>query len=242
MTTMSANEWQTYSELYGFLGNSLLKPMTQIPAVGLDPAFWEAFPGASAGCEGSAGGAGRGGGAAVVEGTVGGAAESSAEGVAACRRYAQEAASLAADAAVERVAVEYTRLFVGPPSPAAPPWETMHRGGGAGESAPVGFGEATFEMRHLLREAGLAQCGDNNQYEDHLGIELLYLCELCRRRAAGETASSDTTIAGFIERHPLSWLPSLRASVEAAAPNGYFAGLLLLAQDVLEAQVGQLLE
>ena len=36
--------WKTLSEAYAFIGNSLLKPMTMTSTVGLDPAFWEAFP------------------------------------------------------------------------------------------------------------------------------------------------------------------------------------------------------
>ena len=36
--------WKILSEAYAFIGNSLLKPMTMTSTVGLDPAFWEAFP------------------------------------------------------------------------------------------------------------------------------------------------------------------------------------------------------
>ena len=32
------------AQAYAFLGNSLLRPVTQTADVGLDPAFWEAFP------------------------------------------------------------------------------------------------------------------------------------------------------------------------------------------------------
>ena len=36
--------WKTLSEAYAFVGNSLLRPMTMTSPVGLDPAFWKAFP------------------------------------------------------------------------------------------------------------------------------------------------------------------------------------------------------
>ena len=171
--------WKTLSEAYAFVGNSLLKPMTMTLTVGLDPAFWEAFP--------------------AFDGP-------------------------------QRASVEYTRLFVGPPSPAAAPWETMYRG----KDVTVGFGQATFEMRELLREAGLEVRNANNQYEDHMGIELLYLSELCRREATGEGATESADIAAFIEQHPLAWIEPFLDRVSEAAPNGYFAGLLLVAQRVLE--------
>lgn len=198
--------WKTLSEAYAFIGNSLLKPMTMTSTVGLDPAFWEAFPSFDD--------------------------EAVAEAVAACARYAEGAVQRAeaGEDEPQRAAVEYTKLFVGPPSPAAAPWETMYRG----ENVTVGFGQATFEMRELLREAGLEVRNANNQYEDHMGIELLYLSELCRREATGEGATESADIAAFIEQHPLAWIEPFLDRVSEAAPNGYFAGLLLVAQRVLE--------
>lgn len=207
---MSADTpWSALSEVYGFVGNSLLKPMTQTLSVGLDYAFWESFPDFGD--------------------------EAIRACIDACGRYAEAAATRPRDEAVQQVAVEYTRLFVGPPSPAAPPWETMHRG----EGVTVGFGQATFEMRELLREAGLELRNENRQYEDHMGIELLYLSECCRRFAAGE-AADEAALDSFIERHPLSWIASLRGRVIEAFPDGYFTGLLALAQSVLEFQAARL--
>ena len=169
--------WKTLSEAYAFVGNSLLKPMTMTSTIGLDPAFWEAFP--------------------AFDGAV-------AQAVEVCACYAEEAGRRAegGEDGQQRASVEYTRLFVGPPSPAAAPWETMYRG----KDVTVGFGQATFEMRELLREAGLEVRNANNQYEDHMGIELLYLSELCRREATGESATESADIAAFIEQHPLAWI------------------------------------
>lgn len=202
--------WKGLGEVYGFLGNSLLKPMTMTATVGLDPAFWEAFP-------------------TFDDGGV-------AAAIGACSRNAAalvERAQVEGADAVERCAVEYTRLFVGPPSPAAPPWETMYRG----EGVSVGFGQATFEMRALLREAGLEVKNENNQYEDHLGIELLYLCELCQRAADAEDAAEGAAVASFIEAHPLSWVGDLHDRIAQTAPEGYFAALTQLAEAVLRWHV-----
>ena len=164
--------WKTLSEAYAFIGNSLLKPMTMTSTVGLDPAFWEAFPSFDD--------------------------EAVAEAVAACARYAEGAVQRAeaGEDEPQRAAVEYTKLFVGPPSPAAAPWETMYRG----ENVTVGFGQATFEMRELLREAGLEVRNVNNQYEDHLGIELLYLSSLCAPRRRGRRRCPRARIRGGLHR------------------------------------------
>ena len=103
-----------------------------------------------------------------------------------------------------------------------------------GKDVTVGFGQPTFEMRELLRAAGLEVRNANNQYEDHMGIELLYLSELCRREAMGEGAAEVADIAAFVERYPLSWIGPFLDRVSEAVPGGYFAGLLLVAQRVLE--------
>ena len=146
MKVLNADAWLLLSETYGFIGNSLLKPMNQTPSIGLDPAFWDEFPAAFSG-------------------------ERVDVGLAKLRDYAAAASELGEERAIENASVEYTRLFIGPPAPVAPPWETMNRADGV----TVGFGEATFAMRRLLRDAGLELKNENNQYEDHIGIELLYL-------------------------------------------------------------------
>lgn len=111
----------------------------------------------------------------------------------------------------------------------------------------------------MLRSLGLEVVGPSNQYEDHLGLELLCLSEMCRRRAwaldmaqtareaeAREAAQaeedsadtvtsvlSDDEVAAFIDAHPLGWIEALEAKVQAARPDGYFAHLLVLAHALL---------
>ncbi len=208
VTTMDKAVREELAQAYAFLGNSLLKPMTQTATVGIDPAFWEAFP------------------------TFGD--EGIARAVQACAEFARTCAPDDLTA----VAVEHTRLFVGPPSPAAPPWETFYRA----ENVTVGFGQATFEMREALRALGLEVRNENNQYEDHVGIELLCLSEICRRRGEGAegTGSAEGTNdtgaaappseARFLDEHLLSWLPAFRTAVAKTAPGGYHDHLLAVAE------------
>lgn len=213
MALLSEETLRTYGQCFAFLGNTLLKPMTQTSSIGLDPSFWEDFP-----CFGS---------------------DEVKKAIDDCLAYAHCAVGdhSDADGAVLDVSVEYTHLFVGPPSPVAPPWETLHRSA----DASVGFGEATFEMRHLLRKAELRLCGESNQYEDHMGIELLYLSVLCQRAAermavGGVDAGTDEmgAIRAFIEQHPLSWVDSLISQVEKVRPEGYFVNALRLTKALLQ--------
>lgn len=215
MRSMTCEEWMVASQLYAFLGNSLLSPMSRTESVGLDPAFWR-----------------------DLGGLLDGALADSAESLASWAEHASADASRSE--AVQRVSVEFTKLFVGPPKPAAAPWESAN---GPVESH-VGFGEATFAMRERLRALGLELCNENNQYEDHVGIELLYLSELCRRASEGpsgaaacDAAALDAEeIASFIREHPLVWVARLREKVAASQPEGYFVRLLDLALALLRWQ------
>ena len=215
MRSMTCEEWTVASQLYAFLGNSLLSPMSRTESVGLDPAFWRDLGG-------------------LLDGAL-------ADPAKALASWAERAsADSSRSETVQRVSVEFTKLFVGPPKPAAAPWESAN---GPVESH-VGFGEATFAMRERLRALGLELCNENNQYEDHVGIELLYLSELCRRASEGPSgaAACDAAvpdgeeISSFVREHPLVWVARLREKVAASQPEGYFVRLLDFALALLRWQ------
>lgn len=201
------------ADALAFCGNSLLAPMTQRTGVGLDPGFWESFP---------------------LFGDQGVA--DAVQDCAVCAAEFERRCQADGQSAVERCAIEYTRLFVGPPRPAAAPWETAHRAVADGADSTVGFGQATFEMRELLRNAGLQLCNGNRQYEDHMGIELLLLSELCRRAAASDGLAAAEASA-FAADHPAAWVEGLRSAAAEAVPDGYYAGLLGVAAALLNVVV-----
>lgn len=191
------------AESYAFIGNSLLKPMNQSSDVGLDPSFWGAFSAFEAPVVSSA--------------------------VDALRSFAEACGDRAKG--VEGVSVEFTRLFIGPPRPAAAPWESYYTGE---DDVHSGFGAATFRMKRLLAQSGLEVANENNQLADHMGIELLLLSVLCERAAGGECPLD---VAAYVEERPLSWIAELQERVTAAAPQGYHARLLALAEALMRYQL-----
>lgn len=195
-------KWNDYAEAFAFFGNTLLAPMNQTSAIGLDPAFWVGFP-------------------KFDDDQV-------AEALFACREFAEASQARAAkgENIVQQVSVEYTELFVGPPKPAAAPWETFYK-----DESGVGFGIPTFTMQRLLREAGLVVSNENNQYADHIGIELLYLSVLCTR-AATDRDAADAAV-DFAQERVRTWIGDLEAKVAQAAPKGYIDTILLLAMALL---------
>ncbi len=201
----SPSECEILANAYAFLGASLLKPMSQTPRLGLDPAFWDAFTAFDS--------------LAVEE---------------AARSLAEFASSLSdEEKAVEEVSVEWTRLFVGPPKPAAAPWESFYRA----KDPKSGFGPATFAMQEQLREHGLAMAGDSNQYADHMGIELMLLAEVCRK---ADACGGCEEIGAYLREHPLGWVEAFEQAVDASAPDGYYRRLIRLARALMEMQLGAL--
>lgn len=209
MADISQDDLDLLSKAFAFIGNSLLKPMSMTDEVGLDAAFWEAFPDFNS--------------------------DEARQAKEALVSWAQVKGECDREQLVEDVSVEHTRLFIGPPSPAAAPWETMYGEAEDGQEITVGFGAPTFQMKQLLRERGLELSNENNQYEDHIGIELLYLSELCRAASqmdAGSPERAETVaqIGAFIQEHPAQWIDRLSANVSEWYPEGYIVRLLELAQ------------
>lgn len=201
---LNTEELDELADAYAFLGNSLLKPMNGTADIGLDPSFWREFP--------------------VMDD------EGSRTATQRCARWAEEHSGDAREDTVRQVSTEYAKLFVGPPEPAAAPWETMH----VGSEPETGFGKPTFLMKELLRKAGKQLAVPNRQYEDHLGIELLYVSVRCAQIAQGDDDAREA-LADFLVDHPLAWIDSLIDDVEHAAPNGYYANLLFVTKALLRA-------
>ena len=191
------------AEVYSVLGNALLTVPTDPGLPYLAPAFWVSFP------------------AALTN-------ENILKGLNKVTRYLGAEAS-SCDESTERTALEYTRLFIGPPEPVAAPWESLNRGG----EGSIGYGKPAFAMAKLLAEKGLEISNDNNQYPDHLGIELLLLTYLCEKQVSNAGEVTDAEVLAFIEEHPLGWVAVLREKVEKAYPEGFYAGLLLLVEGTL---------
>lgn len=194
-------DWTILGQEYAFVGNSLLTPIRRTDKVGLEPDFWGGFP--------------------TME------SDELERACLAMRDYVDKLAIHAQDDPVTDVSVEFTALFIGPPEPQAAPWETMYRGDGG----KIGFGQATFEMGKLLRDAGLELSGESNQYADHMGIELLYLSELCSRAARGECDS--LSVKQYVDEHPRDWVRAFHEKVHDAAPNGYFDHLVAVEEGLL---------
>jgi putative dimethyl sulfoxide reductase chaperone len=94
-------------------------------------------------------------------------------------------AALADEEVLEALPVDYTRLFIGPFSPLAPPYESVYRGGEV-------MGASTAAVMGLYRMAGFDLSGDFHEAPDHIAAELEFVYVLqagqSQCKMAGETA------------------------------------------------------
>lgn len=224
---MDNSQWEAYGCAYAFAGNELLVPMNRSgERAGLDPCFWETVP--------------------VADN------DHAFNGASRLRAYAERARSAAHETpeglaysddshvpGVLASSVEFAHLFIGPPKPAVDPWETLQD---PRNERHIGFGSATRDMRRLLAQEGFQLADGKRQYEDHMGIELLFasaLCDkVCSARADARDDAEEQAIS-FIKVHPLRWMDRFRSRVEEERPEGYYAPLLEYAQGMLEDHKGE---
>lgn len=201
--------------MYAFAGNSFLAPMTAATSPGLSPGFWKTLP------------------------TFGATdVDNAAKELAAFALHIKDSNDDKANA-VQACAVEYTHLFIGPPRPAAAPWETMYAPG----NNTIGYGSATVEMKRIIAAQGLQLQGLHNQYEDHIGVELLLLSVLCAKQheaacaiacsQEGEAACPKEHIRDYLLKHPGNWIEHFTANVIEAAPGSYYALLATWVQALI---------
>lgn len=131
---------------------------------------------------------------------------------------------LGEERALEELAVEYCRLFVGP-LPACAPYESVQRG-----SALIG-GRARARLEAFLGRQGLVLAdGLRLASADHLAVHLAVLGELC-------THASGEALAEFLSDHVRGWMPEYLRALAASAVWAPYTTIAVLLAEFLDAQV-----
>jgi TorA maturation chaperone TorD len=138
--------------------------------------------------------------------------------------------------ALEVLAVEYCRLFVGP-QPACPPFASACRG-----EVLLG-GRARTRLEEFLARNGLQP----TEYlvriasPDHAAVELAVLAQLHERAHAGaeeggEAAETDRALREFLTGHVLPWMPEWLHGVEVQARHPVYRCAAQLGLALLEEE------
>ncbi|VAX16447.1 hypothetical protein MNBD_NITROSPINAE04-502 [hydrothermal vent metagenome] len=146
-----------------------------------------------------------------------------------------------APALVESLAVEYTRLFVGPGKHIAP-YESVHHqlnGGGWGSL----WGESTVEVNRFIKTAGLQLKKKYENLPDHISVELEFLSEVCKREAkACEENDYEGTLyildmeGKFVNDHLIKWAPVFCDKVRKETRSSFYKTMALLTEEFIRLE------
>ncbi len=134
------------------------------------------------------------------------------------------------------LARDHQRLFVGPGRLLAAPYESVYL-----SRDHLLFEEQTLQVREAYRAFGLVAPALNREPDDHLGLELHFLAEVCLRSLdaldTGDDDRFDATLAAhqsFLTDHVLRWAPAFLDLVTEHARTDFFRGAALLTAGLLD--------
>lgn len=153
--------------------------------------------------------------------------------------FGAELIYLPEDALLEDLAVEYTRLFLGPGRHVRPYAATYL--GGPGASL---YGPATLWARDFMEGAGYVLDPEHRGLPDHVSVELEFMARMAAREAealeAGEAAAAAQCRSiqkEFLENHLSCWLPQFCGHAAEHAELSFYKELARLAGHFLESEL-----
>lgn len=122
---------------------------------------------------------------------------------------------------------DFVQLFVGPGPMAAPPYGSVHS-----SQDRLIFEEDTFAVRAAYAEFGLAAPRLNQEPDDHIGLEMAFVAELCVRGLDALDSADDAAltrvlaaIARFLDEHLLAWGPQCLTLITTEATTSFYRGM-----------------
>lgn len=143
---------------------------------------------------------------------------------------------------VEDLAVEFTRLFVGP-GPHVPPNAAVHTEGEGGAL----WGESTGRVKRFIEDTGFTYRPGHGELPDHISVELEFVGELAAREAQaleeGDRDAADRlrqTQRAFVTGHMADWIPDFCDQVMAKARLPFYRELAGLTKGFIRSEAAAL--
>ena len=133
----------------------------------------------------------------------------------------------------DELRIDFTRLFTGPGSSLAPPYESVYLG-----REKILFEAPTFDVRNIYRKFHLRIRSLNKIPDDHISCELAFLSEICSRFSDvsnNEASDSADALRSFLESHILLWSDMFIDRVMEHARSDFYQGIALLLRGTLKA-------
>lgn len=138
----------------------------------------------------------------------------------------------------EDLAVEYTRLFLGPKNH-NPPYESLYNIK-EGEPRQI-WGSAAVEVKRIIEGSGLSFKEDYGGIPDHISIELEFMQKLVKKEEGfWEEQKYDSLLSKtikiekkFIDEHLEKWIPEFCQKVIKAAKLDFYRNLAEFTKDFI---------
>ena len=148
------------------------------------------------------------------------------------------------DVLLEDLAVEYTRLFLGPGRHVRPYAATYLGGPGASLCGP-----ATVWARDFMERAGFALTPKHRDLPDHVSVELEFMARMAAREAEAIEADDDAEAEQcrwiqkeFLDNHLSRWLPAFCGHAAEHAELSFYRELARLANHFLASELATLVQ
>ena len=142
---------------------------------------------------------------------------------------------------LEVLAVEYTRLFLGP-GKHIPPYESVHHERDDGDWGKL-WGKDTVLVKKFIESAGLEYKSDFTGLPDHISVELEFMQEAAKREAQAWKANDlDGAVyclkmeKKFIDEHLAAWVSVFCDKVIAEAEMSFYRETAKLTKSFIELE------
>jgi len=140
---------------------------------------------------------------------------------------------------LEKCCSEYTRLFIGPTTLPAPPWESVYL-----TKERLIFQESTLKVRQCYLKYNYLPANYRSEPDDHIALELDFMANLSHltenffqegKISEGVDILKDQK--AFLEEHLLVWAPQFAAELEASTPHPLYQGIASIIKEFLQADL-----
>jgi len=146
---------------------------------------------------------------------------------------------------LEDLAVEYTRLFLGPGKHISPHESVHHKKEGT-QSGQL-WGESTAEVKKIIESSGLEYKTEYTGLPDHISVELEFMQQvILREEQAWKDDDKETALLcqengkKFVDGHLARWVPNFCEKVIEAAESPFYREMAQLTRSFIEFEKQEL--
>jgi TorA maturation chaperone TorD len=145
---------------------------------------------------------------------------------------------------LEVLAVEYTRLFLGPGKHISP-HESVHHQRDDGQWGNL-WGKSTAEVKKFIESTGLGYVNEYKGLPDHISVELEFMQHLTLHEKKAWEEDSDKAVAyqevekKFVEAHLIQWIPSFCEKVIEHAELSFYRAMAALTRSFIKFEMEEL--